>query len=571
MATFTISIASFATGQVTGNPGSEGIQVSELPLVDFVNSLPDPADSSAAVIYLTVDDSYIQTGDLDGDGVDEQYIVNGTPISSFQIDADGDGTPDYDIRGQNPNDNQLQVGNQEGDNIARFNGNATIYETGTDTVAGTLPSGNLYISNDGPFPAPGEVKPVVNDGSGTFTVDDFPVCYLRGTRIMTVNGEVEIENLKAGDLVVCRFGGVRQIKWIGLQTFSGLQHSSNRAIRFAPGSISENVPREPLFVSAGHSMLIGETLVLADDLVNGITITREKHRTTWEYLQLDLGVHDLVLAEGTWSETFADCGNFRDRFDNVQDYRALFPDEVAPTVPVLCAPRPTAGADYLDALEQTARIALGVREGSPSGRLEGTIEGLAAPSHVTGWAMDAAHPGQPLALDLVLDGEVIGTTIACVPRRGKGRKGHMGFVFSGYAALSMEELQRVVVRRAADGQIIAPVLCANPGPMHGHVDRIDANGRIDGWARDKVHPNHPVLLEVLLGAEVLGTALACHHRSDLAKVEFGNVAFTFQADRALSIDEMELVQVRRVGDAAILRRSDSTRLISAQTGATKAA
>ncbi|WP_223850187.1 Hint domain-containing protein [Paracoccus yeei] len=155
---------------------------------------------------------------------------------------------------------------------------------------------------------------------------DFAVCYLRGTRIMTAHGEVAVEDLKEGGLVVCRFGGLRAARWIRRQSIPGtVQYADVRAIRFAPGLIADAVPRAPLFVSAGHSMLIGESLVLASDLMNGITITRDGHRDRWDYFQIDLGVHDLVLANGAWSETFADCGRFRDRFDNVMDYRRRLP------------------------------------------------------------------------------------------------------------------------------------------------------------------------------------------------------------------------------------------------------
>lgn len=567
MATFTVSADSVATGTIQQENGNNVVSADTLPIDDFLAGLG--LDSSNAVLHITIDDSNIVTDeDLDGDGVNDAYVASGTPVTYMEIDVYGDGSLVYTLSPQNPNQNELHTDNQVSGNVSQFNGSFYILDSEGNQV-GEI-DGNVYLSSDGGFTA-GENKVVDSQSNGGFVVDDMAVCYLYGTRIMTSRGEVRVEDLREGDLVVCRFGGLRPVRWIGRQALSGFRARGQEAIRFARGSIAENVPREPLLVSAGHSMLVGEILVLAADLVNGITITREKARKKWDYYQIDLGVHDLVLAEGAWSETFADCGSFRDRFDNAHDYRVLFPDEVAPAVPVLCAPRPTAGADYLAALEQTALIALGVKRASPSVRLEGTVEGFAAPSHVTGWAMDAANPGQPLALDLVLDGEVIGTTIACLPRRGKARKGQMGFVFSGDAVLSMDELQRVAVRHAADGQILAPVLCANQGPMHGHVDLIDATGRIDGWARDKVHPNHPVLLEVRLGSEVLGTALACHHRPDLAKVEFGNVAFSFQAGRALSIDEMALVQVRRVGDAAILPRSGSTRLITAQTGATKAA
>lgn len=400
---------------------------------------------------------------------------------------------------------------------------------------------------------------------------DFAVCYLRGTRIMTAHGEVAVEDLKEGDLVVCRFGGLRAVRWIGRQSVPGtVQNADVRAIRFAPGAIADAVPRAPLFVSAGHSMLIGESLVLASDLMNGITITREGHRDRWDYFQIDLGVHDLVLAEGAWSETFADCGRFRDRFDNVMDYRRRFPAEAAPETPLLCAPRPTGGAAFHAALQQTARRALRKRGDAP-GRLEGRIEEFVAPGRLSGWAVDTGRRGSPVELEIVLRGDVIGIALACVPRRGKSQNGRMGFVFETEHVLSVEDLRRLVLRRREDGAEIAPISPAAPGPMHGHLDRIEWTGRLEGWARDKDNPDHSILLEVLFGDEILGTVLACRPRSDLTRVGFGDAAFVLELGRELGAAQLEGIQLRRACDGAVLRRSEATTVAGAAEASSCAA
>jgi len=344
-----MSTDSVASGTIQQQDGSSVISVDALPIDDFLNGLS--LDSSNALLHMTIDDSYIVTDeDLDGDGVNDSYVPNNTPLSSLVIDVYGDGSLLYTLEAQNPNQNQLSTDNQVSGNVSRFNGNYNILDSEGNQV-GTL-GGNLFLSSDGDF-AVDENKVVDEQSNGGFVLDDLAVCYLHGTRIMTSRGDVRVEDLREGDLVVCRFGGLRPVRWIARQTLSGLRARGQEAIRFASGSIGENTPREPLLVSPGHSMLIGETLVLASDLVNGITITREKARTKWEYYQIDLGVHDLVLAEGTWSESFADCRDFRDRFDNVEEYRALFPDEVAPETPRLCAPRPAGGAAFHTALEHT--------------------------------------------------------------------------------------------------------------------------------------------------------------------------------------------------------------------------
>lgn len=388
-------------------------------------------------------------------------------------------------------------------------------------------------------------------------------CYLQGTQILTDRGNVAVEDLRAGDVLVCRFGGLRPVRWIGRQHYAADRAAGKEAIRFAAGSIAEGMPRQPLLVSPGHTMLVGETLVLADALVNGITITREAPRAEWSYFQPDLGDHDLVFANGAWSESFADCGTIRDEFDNAAEFHARFPGHVAPEAPVLCAERPAGGAALHAALRIVARRALAAQAPVAPGRLEGRIEGVAAPCHVSGWAVDADHRGKPVVLEVVLDGKVIGQTIACAPRKEAGDHGRLGFVFDGAGKLTTHELLRLVVRRAGDGQAVAPLPSAELGQLQGHLDFINDSCRLEGWARDKARPDEPVMLEAVLGEVILGTFLACKPRHDLAKASLGDVAFALDVGRMLSPAEMAAIEVRRTTDRAVLRRSASTRTVSA--------
>lgn len=383
------------------------------------------------------------------------------------------------------------------------------------------------------------------------------VCYLRGTLIMTDRGEVPVEHLREGDMVLCRMGGLREIRWIGRQNFAGPKVFGKEAIRFAPGAIEQGMPRRPLFVSPGHSMLIGETLVLAGDLVNGITVTREASRERWDYFQLDLGVHDLVLADGAWSETFADCGTFRDRFDNAADFRRRFPGHVAPEAPQLCAPRPTEGPVYTDALQAMARRALMRRGPVELGQLEGRVTSVAAPCRAEGWVRDAGLPGQPVELEVVLDGAIIGTTLACLPPKDSEKRSMLAFRFEGERALSAAELKRLVVRRSIDGQRLAGVADRAPGVLGGHLDRVDAKGRLEGWARDAAHPDQSVVLEVRLGDEVLGSLVACRPRRDLTDASLGHCAFVFDCGRSLTREDALQLQLCRIEDGAPLSKANT--------------
>ena len=163
-------------------------------------------------------------------------------------------------------------------------------------------------------------------------------CYLRGTRILTVSGEVPIEALTQDDLLVTRFGPLRRLKFLGRQSFNGAFLRQNGApVRIAAGALGPDQPCRDMFVSPDHSMLIDDHLVHAKLLINGISITQTATNETVDYFHLDLGIHDCVIADGCWSESYAEMGN-RTKFHNAAEFDAAFPDH-QPVAQPMCRPQ----------------------------------------------------------------------------------------------------------------------------------------------------------------------------------------------------------------------------------------
>ncbi len=312
----------------------------------------------------------------------------------------------------------------------------------------------------------------VHSGAGEVTID--ALCYLAGTRILTPTGEALIESLKPGDRVVTRFGGLQQIKWIGRQSYRAAvvrQSREHLPVQLRAGSLGDGLPARDLYVSPGHSMLIQDTLVLATSLVNGITITQGECPERIEYFQIELQGHDCVIAEGTWSETYADWEEGRALFHNAAQFHAMFPDHHAPEAPILCAPRPERGA-ALDAVLRpiVARAARATRDATP-GALRGYIDRVRGDWKLDGWAHDESHPELPVLLEILLEGRVIGTVLACDFREdllaaGFGQ-GRCSFTFISPIKLRAPMLSTLQVRRAVDGAPVAVsrgILDAAPAP-----------------------------------------------------------------------------------------------------------
>ncbi len=252
--------------------------------------------------------------------------------------------------------------------------------------------------------------PAVSDvAQGT----EIAVCYLRGTRIATPQGERPVEALRIGDEVVTLFGGTQRIKWLGEQRYARRFLKDNRdmlPVCITAGALGDGVPARDLFVSPGHSMLLGGTLVLARNLVNGVTITQIWVPEEVHYINIELETHDCVLAEGAWAESYADCIGLRTKFHNAAGFFTLYPDHLVPDEPQLCAPRPLQGLVLAASL--TPIIARAATETSP-GTVRGYVDVIAADGCISGWAQDEANPELPLWLE-ILDGDaVIGTVLAC--------------------------------------------------------------------------------------------------------------------------------------------------------------
>jgi hypothetical protein len=154
-------------------------------------------------------------------------------------------------------------------------------------------------------------------------------CFLRGTMILTPHGEVPVETLHEGDLVVTWFGGERPVRWVGTQRFEGrLAGRGSQPVRLRAGSLGPGMPGSDLLVSPGHAVMVEGVLAHAGALVNGTTIVQDRMGGVIEYFHLDLGAHDCVMANGAWAESYFEDRN-RDSFHNAAEFHARFPGHVA--------------------------------------------------------------------------------------------------------------------------------------------------------------------------------------------------------------------------------------------------
>jgi hypothetical protein len=347
------------------------------------------------------------------------------------------------------------------DTISGFTGRDTIDVTGFAAATSTIALGsNDVLTVDGlalTFTSAdtGEFFTIASDNSGGIDIATDTLCYLRGTRILTPTGALPVEDIAIGDLLVTRFSGMAKVKWIGRQSFDPRFVQDNRErlpVRIRAGALGEQLPARDLYISPGHSMLLENTLVLARNLVNGVSITQEtgtaNNPAVIDYFQIELDSHDCVIAEGTWSETYTDAPGLRGQYQNAAEFYALYPDQPPPQQLELCAPRPERGAKLDAALRPVVARA---SEGILPGALEGYID-FADTWRIGGWALDQDHPELPVLLEIWVEDRLLGTVLACDHRgdlldAGKSN-GNCAFIYHLPMRLPEGELRIV---RAADG------------------------------------------------------------------------------------------------------------------------
>lgn len=88
-------------------------------------------------------------------------------------------------------------------------------------------------------------------GSGFDIVIPAVVCFAAGTRILTTRGQVAIEDLEAGDLVVTRDHGLRPIRWIGRSEVAAC--AQRGPVLFDAGVLRNT---KPLSLSPQHRVLL---------------------------------------------------------------------------------------------------------------------------------------------------------------------------------------------------------------------------------------------------------------------------------------------------------------------------
>lgn len=158
-------------------------------------------------------------------------------------------------------------------------------------------------------------------------------CFVAGTGILTPDGEVPVENLRPGDLVMTHDEGPQPVRWVGrrqVKAEGALAPIIIRAGTFGDHRTLKVSPQHRVLIRDSLAeLLFGETevLVSAKDLVNDRSV-RIKKGGEVDYVHLLFDRHQVIWSSGLATESFLPGPQTTRGFEReiVQEICAIFPE-----------------------------------------------------------------------------------------------------------------------------------------------------------------------------------------------------------------------------------------------------
>lgn len=178
-------------------------------------------------------------------------------------------------------------------------------------------SGVDFITYDNSDPDAGTVT-YTNGSTMTFSeIENVIPCFTPGSGIATPKGERPVEDLKVGDRVLTRDNGIQSITWVGKKALNtqDLRLTPNLLpIMISAGALGDDLPERDMMVSPNHRMLVvseiaqlyfgeSEVLMAAKQMtkMKGVEVMKTPQTT---YIHFMCQNHEIVLADGAWTESF---------------------------------------------------------------------------------------------------------------------------------------------------------------------------------------------------------------------------------------------------------------------------
>lgn len=175
-------------------------------------------------------------------------------------------------------------------------------------------------------------------------IEELIPCFTPGTMILTDRGEVAVESLRPGDMVMTRDNGLQPLRWVGQRQVSLVALMAEpdlQPVRIGRGALDGAGPERDMLVSPQHRVLIegaraellfgeAEVLVPAKHLVGKADIGRVLPTGGVTYVHILFDRHEIVQSDGIWTESFQPAERILSAMDQAarDEVLRLFPSLV---------------------------------------------------------------------------------------------------------------------------------------------------------------------------------------------------------------------------------------------------
>ena len=218
---------------------------------------------------------------------------------------------------------------EAGDTVVLATGESiTLNEDGTISITADGDLGTITFEYSASF-GTGNAKPPQD---GIITLNTVP-CFVAGTMIRSGRGDVPVERLRIGDMVMTLDDDLQPIRWIGQRILPA--EGRMAPVRIMRGTFGDH---RTLTVSPLHRVLVrnvhadllfgsSEVLIAARDLIDGRNVSQIEGGLV-HYVHLLFDRHQVLWSEGLETESFLPGPQTTHCFEEetVAEIREIFPD-----------------------------------------------------------------------------------------------------------------------------------------------------------------------------------------------------------------------------------------------------
>ncbi|CAI3959958.1 Large exoprotein involved in heme utilization or adhesion (FhaB) (PDB:4RM6) [Commensalibacter communis] len=256
----------------------------------------------SATIYPDAGGRIDLVGDTNG-GLTISGLANGGTVTTVVTVIDGF--------------NGAGAGNSDAIHLAGINQSdvVKVEYPSADQVKFTLKNGQIIILNITGARDAGYTLGTGSDGSLTYEV-----CFLTGSMIRTVAGEIAVEDVHIGDEVLTfdwqhNKEISRSVRWVGHKTVRVKAHlnddEAGYPVRVLKDAVADGVPYKDLLITPEHCLFFDGKFIPVRMLVNGASIYYDRSITDYTYYHIETEEHSVIWADGMLTESYLDTGNRR--------------------------------------------------------------------------------------------------------------------------------------------------------------------------------------------------------------------------------------------------------------------